>query len=145
MIIAVACPVCGRRYDVPGRLAGRRVRCKDCASYFRVPVPVTMPVEKKRRSKKKKRAWIADELLAEVLPSADPSVSEEAAGPMFVPSHRLPPSGPLLTPAVRIVAALVVCGLILAWASGFGPPNGIAVTLGVVSLALILLTLFGRR
>ncbi len=52
MIIAVACPSCERRYDVPDRLAGRMVRCKDCSHQFRVPVPMTLPA---RRKKKKSR------------------------------------------------------------------------------------------
>ncbi len=42
MLIVAACPECGRRYDVAGHLAGKKVRCKDCSAQFRVPRPVTL-------------------------------------------------------------------------------------------------------
>lgn len=45
MIIVTTCPSCGRKYDVAARLAGKKVRCQDCATTFRVPVPPSLPSE----------------------------------------------------------------------------------------------------
>ena len=53
MLITVGCPSCGHRYDIPGKLADKKVRCKHCATDFRVPVPATMPVEVERVPRKK--------------------------------------------------------------------------------------------
>ena len=55
MLITVGCPSCGHRYDIAGKLAGKRVRCKECASTFRVPVPVTMPISTQWPPKRKKK------------------------------------------------------------------------------------------
>ena len=52
MRITVACPTCGHRYDVPSRLAGKQVRCNECAGKFRVPVPVTLPEQPRRKRRK---------------------------------------------------------------------------------------------
>ncbi len=41
MIVSAICPSCRHKYDVGARLAGRKVRCKNCTSIFRVPVPET--------------------------------------------------------------------------------------------------------
>lgn len=37
MPISFACGQCGKDYEVPGEMAGRRVRCKACGNVFRLP------------------------------------------------------------------------------------------------------------
>jgi hypothetical protein len=37
MMIVLDCPGCGKRYEVDSSLAGKKSRCKDCGSTFRIP------------------------------------------------------------------------------------------------------------
>jgi hypothetical protein len=42
--VAAACPTCGKKFQVPATLAGRTIKCKECATAFKVPggaAPVT--------------------------------------------------------------------------------------------------------
>lgn len=39
MPIAVACPDCGKQYNVDDRAAGRKVKCRDCGNVFSVAAP----------------------------------------------------------------------------------------------------------
>lgn len=37
MAISTTCTACGKRYQAPDHMAGRRVRCKDCGTTFQLP------------------------------------------------------------------------------------------------------------
>ncbi len=39
MTIALSCGQCGKRYELDGKLAGKRARCKQCGHEFTIPVP----------------------------------------------------------------------------------------------------------
>jgi hypothetical protein len=81
MQITVGCPACGHRYDIAGKLAGKRVRCKQCAAIFRVPVPVTMPPEPDpAKKKRRKRSKASVEAISELL-DGEPSVEVEPTSP----------------------------------------------------------------
>lgn len=137
MIIAVACPTCARRYDVAGRLAGKKVRCKQCATHFRVPVPTIIPspapIKPKTRRTRKDIPSITDVLL-----SIEPDSQEGA--PLAAPeSGEHPnPSGPARSRFVGRLVVLLTAGLIVAWLLGFIATRGTAIllslTLGGVSL-----------
>lgn len=76
MKIVVTCPKCGHRYDVPDRLAGRTVRCKDCATQWRVPVPTTIPGRAQAKRKRRKDESLADDLfdaIPDLLTPPDPA------------------------------------------------------------------------
>ena len=67
MKIVATCPSCGRRYDVPERLAGKKVQCKDCPARFRVPVPSTLPRRRRKTSRRDSDILSAPDLLEGIL------------------------------------------------------------------------------
>lgn len=81
MLITVGCPSCGHRYDIPGRLAGKKVRCKECSTDFRVPVPATMPVvaEETRKRKPKTEKVGLEGSLSGILDSAAVEIASPPA------------------------------------------------------------------
>lgn len=97
MLITVGCPQCQRRYDVAGRLAGKRVRCKDCATVFRVPVPTTMPEEAPRKKRRKERRVSLDDgpisdlldVVGSVEADAFPSATRAQSAAQTDPGERL--------------------------------------------------------
>lgn len=140
MTITVGCPTCGHRYDVASRLAGKKVRCKDCATVFRVPVPVTMPAKEPRQPKRRTRP-LEDDSLAELLDAA--SVSSD-----------MPPTTGLRQPgasgdlgerrgyhAFQIIA---IASLIAFWALGWGSPRRMAICLSVLIGAFLLLPIMAN-
>jgi hypothetical protein len=137
MIITIGCPTCGHRYDVAGRLAGKKVRCNECSNTFRVPVPVTMPPAPSevpgRKRRKRKRV---EETLAELLdPAGTPDLSVVPASPHPVAS------GPDLGErwGYRGFQVLTLVGFIAAWALGWGSPLRMAIGLCVLLGAFLLL------
>ena len=123
MLITVACPSCGRRYDVPGRLAGKRVRCKECATTFRMPVPVTMPVVEPE-TRKRARHELKEDSLAELLdsPAASP-------GPVAVVSRQMERSGDLgNSRGYRIFPWLAIAAFGTLWSLRWGSPLKLTIT-----------------
>jgi HEAT repeat protein len=47
MIIVMSCPSCGKRYELDGKLGGKRARCRKCSLEFRIPSapPGASPVD----------------------------------------------------------------------------------------------------
>src|SRR4051812_38669256 len=43
MSITAECNSCGRRYQAPASMAGKRVRCKQCGNVFELPDPDGTP------------------------------------------------------------------------------------------------------
>jgi len=45
MPLTIACDKCGKKYQVPDQLAGKQVRCQQCAATFTVAAPLQMALE----------------------------------------------------------------------------------------------------
>jgi hypothetical protein len=43
--ITTKCSECGKHYEAPDHMAGRRVRCKNCGTTFQLPAPVASAIE----------------------------------------------------------------------------------------------------
>jgi len=138
MFITVSCPSCGRRYDVPGKLAGRKVRCKECATQFRMPVPQTIPREETPKRGTPDAPSLEAQTLAEIL-DAKPGDPPEPPRPTLEAVGLLPDWGETWT--YRIVQIALIAILALAWYFRLGSPLGIAVWLALILGAFLLLPL----
>ncbi len=114
MIIGVACPNCGKAYDVPGKLAGRRVRCKQCYANFRVPVPSGNPST--ADTQKLEPAGNFDEFF-DVDTEPEPSPLAVLGDPRSRPKGAIPDLG--TSPAFLVMFAVAIAGL--AYLSVRGP------------------------
>jgi hypothetical protein len=114
MIITVGCPSCGHRYDIAGKLAGKRVRCKECATTFRVPVPVTMPVSSKEPRRRKKK------LPVEGIEGSIFDILEAAAVDTSAPPEVREPTGGLISDVGERWWYLMIQGICLAGLIGLG-------------------------
>jgi HEAT repeats len=45
MVIVLNCPGCKKSYEIDGRLAGKKSRCRQCGEVFRIPVPTARVIE----------------------------------------------------------------------------------------------------
>ena len=135
MIITVGCPTCGHRYDVQGRLAGKKVRCKDCATIFRVPVPVTLPADEPRQPKRRKPAF-ADDSLAELLDSPSPS---SPAPPATGSRQAGSPSDPGERRGYRVFQGVAIAAFVVFWGVGWGSRLKMAIGLCVLIGGFLLL------
>lgn len=135
MIITIGCPTCGHRYDVQGRLAGKKVRCKECATTFRVPVPVTMPAAEPRQPKRRKPAP-ADDSLAELLDTASTGTP---APPITGPRQTGAPSDLGERRGYRVFQGVAIAVLVAFWALGWGSPLKMAIGLCVLIGVFLLL------
>lgn len=140
MTISVGCPTCGRRYDVKGRLAGKKVRCTDCATTFRVPVPVTMPVDEPRRRKRRTEPVVGDPL-AELLDSASmSSLAPPAAGSRQIGV----PGDPGERRGYRAFPWIAVAIPVAFWVLGWGSPLRMTILLCVLIGVFLLLPIMAN-
>lgn len=126
MTIVVVCPTCGHRYEVRGKLAGKRVRCSECTANFRVPVPESAP----RRARKRKEPRTSA-ILAEML---DPSGgSDDSEGPPTAPLGPRPARSGLRADRVVLVGlGLSMLATAVAWAAGVASRGKLAALACVV-------------
>jgi hypothetical protein len=90
MAIKFACEDCGKTYEVPDNLAGKKGRCKACGHVFHIPVPGGPPTD----------VYGLEE--TEVIPPSE-LPAEEAASPM--PSSRRRGSfGPMSSSAATVMS-----------------------------------------
>ena len=137
MLITVACPSCGRRYDVAGKLAGRKVRCKECATQFRMPVPQTLPKEAQRERRPNASVpSLENEVLDEVLGS-DNGVADESSRSTLQAVGLLPDWGETWT--YRIIQIAIVAIFVAAWFFHIGSPLGITIWLSWIVGGFLLL------
>jgi hypothetical protein len=69
-VIAVECPKCGKSYSVPASSAGKRGKCKECQTTFRVPDAPETPKPAKAKPKRKAAespSEVASDSLAQLL------------------------------------------------------------------------------
>jgi hypothetical protein len=112
--IEADCPACGYHYDLEGKLAGKRARCKGCGAIFRVATPLST-------------IHAAPEPLLDALIDEDPdpvaTIPEPERPTLTRPfptadqSRGAPPSTPKLDNRRRtaMIAAAIVVGLPVFW------------------------------
>jgi hypothetical protein len=69
MSIALSCEKCGKLYEMPDSLAGKRARCKQCGHEFRIPVPAS--VARARAAQPARDPYATDQGTVRAKPPAD--------------------------------------------------------------------------